>query len=126
MFKTRKFATLGAAGFITAALIFATASPALSRPPVEVVAKYPLTRHVPYGDLSLATKQGQHMLYRRVGVAVQDLCPMMAEDGGWYDFQDCRQFAWRGARPQINRAVEQAMSGSSLAMTSSITIGVGK
>ena len=126
MTTTREIATFGAAGFITMALVFVAASPALSRPPVEVVAKFPLTRHVPYGDLSLATKQDQHILYRRVGVAVQDLCPITAEDGGWYDSEACRKFAWRGARPQINRALDRAMSGSSLAMTSSITIAVAK
>jgi UrcA family protein len=126
MSNTRSWATIGAAGLITTVLIFTAAGPALGQPPIEVVAKSSLTRHVPYGDLGLATKQGQNTLYRRVSAAVQDLCPMTAEDGRWYDFQDCRQFAWRGARPQINQAVDRATSGSSLAMTSSITIAVAK
>ena len=126
MSKTRELATFGAAGVITIALIFAAAGPALGHPPIEVIAKSVLTRHVPYGDLSLGTKQGQHILYRRVGSAVQELCPTTANDGGWYDSEGCRNFAWRGARPQISRAVDRATSGSSLAMTSSITIAVAK
>ena len=126
MSTTRNIATFGAAGLITTALILAASSPAHGQPPVEVVGKAVPTRHVPYGDLSLATKQGQHLLYRRVGFAVQELCPIDAEDGRWYDFEHCRQFAWRGARPQMKRAVDSAMSGSSLTMISSITIAVAK
>jgi UrcA family protein len=124
MSKSQKAAFRGAAGLISAALLFA-AGPARSEPPVEIIAKPSLTRHVPYGDLSLATKSGQRMLYRRVGLAVGEVCPPTDDDGNWYDVQDCRNFAWRGARPQIRRAFDQALSGSSMAMTS-ITISVSK
>ena len=124
MFKSGKTAACGARGLIAAVLLFAT-GPVRSEPPVEVVAKPLLTRHVPYGDLQLASKAGQRVLYRRVGVAVREVCPLTAEDGNWYDIEDCRRFAWRGARPQMKRAFDRALSGSSLAM-SSITISASK
>ena len=125
MTNAANIALLGAGGFIVTALILA-ASPARSEPPVDVIAKSALTRHVPYGDLSLASEQGRRILYRRVASAVQEVCPPTEDDGSWYDVPDCQQFAWRGARPQMRRAFDLAKSGSSLAMSSSITISVAK
>jgi len=61
-----------------------------------------------------------------VSYAVKDVCPITADDGAWYDSEGCRKFAWRGARPQIQLAFDRAISGSSLAMTSTISISVGK
>ena len=125
MSELPKAAACGVTGSIAAALLL-VAGPARSEPPVEVIGKPALTRHVPYGDLSLATKSGQRNLYRRVGRAVVDLCPLVEEKEDWYDVQGCRDFAWRGARPQIRRAFDLALSGSSLAMTTSITISAAK
>lgn len=127
MSETRRIATFGAAGFVATALVLSAAGPAHSQPPVNVIGKaVGQVRHVPYGDLSLATKDGQGILLRRVGYAVQEVCPTTANDGAWYDSDGCRKFAWRGARPQIRRALDQAISGSSLTMTSSITVSVAK
>ena len=125
MFNRSNIAALGAATAIAAGLVLA-ATPALGEPPVEVIGNPTVTRHVPYGDLSLASADGRRMLYRRVGRAVNEVCPQVSEDGSWYDVQDCRQFAWHGARPQIKRAFDQALSGSTLAMSSSITMSVAK
>ena len=127
MSDARRIATFGAAAFVGTALALAAAAPAWSQPPVEVVGKSSAqVRHVPYGDLSLATKDGQRILYRRVSYAVKDVCPITADDGAWYDSEGCRKFAWRGARPQIQLAFDRAISGSSLAMTSTISISVKK
>jgi len=127
MSDARQIATFGAAALVATALALAAAAPAWSQPPVEVIGKpSSQVRHVPYGDLSLATKDGQRILYRRVGYAVRDVCPITAEDGAWYDSEGCRKFAWRGARPQMKLAFDRAISGSSLAMTSSITISTAK
>jgi UrcA family protein len=117
----RKMACWGAAGFIGTALLIVAASPAHSQPPVEVVAhKDALTRVVPYGDLSLASQTGRKILVRRVGLAVREVCPEYDVAGVLYDVQGCRKFAWKGARPQIDRAIDRAMSGSSLAMAITI------
>lgn len=127
MSEARRIAIFGSAAIVATGLALAAATPALSQPPVDVIAKpSSQVRHVPYGDLSLASREGQRTLFHRVGVAVNEVCPITADDGAWYDNEGCRKFAWRGARPQIRRALDQAMSGSSLAMTSSITVAVGK
>ena len=116
----RKMACWGAAGFIGAALLIVAATPAHSQPPVEVVAqKNAMTRIVHYGDLSLATQAGKRQLFRRVGYAVKEVCPE-ADGGVLYDIDGCKSFAWRGARPQIRRALDQALSGSTMAMTITI------
>jgi hypothetical protein len=61
------------------------------------------------------------MLYRRVGYAVDHVCPDRDADLGTYDVEGCKDFAWSGARPQIDRAIRDARSGASLAMTIEIT-----
>jgi len=116
----RKMACWGAAGFIGSALLIVAASPAHGQPPVEVVAQKAYTRIVPFGDLSLATKAGQKILFRRVGYAVREVCPDQDETGAYYNADHCKKFAWQGARPQINRAIDRAMSGSKMAMTITI------
>jgi len=117
----RKMACWGAAGFIGTALLIVASTPAHSQPPVEVIGqKSANTRIVHYGDLSLATQAGKRQLFRRVGYAVKEVCPE-ADGGVLYDLDGCKKFAWRGARPQIQSAFDRAMSGSSLAMTITIT-----
>jgi UrcA family protein len=117
----RKMACWGAAGFIGSALLIVAASPAHGQPPVEVVAQKDVpTRIVPFGDLSLATKAGQRILFRRVGYAVREVCPDEDLAGAYYDSEHCKKFAWQGARPQISRAIDRAMSGSTMAMTITI------
>jgi len=125
MTDVRSMACWGAAGFIGTALLIVAASPAHSQPPVDVIAqKGGMTRVVHYGDLSLATQKGRQTLVRRVGYAVGQVCP--SYDDGWvlYDVDGCKKFAWKGARPQIRRAFDRALSGSSMTMTS-LTITAG-
>lgn len=90
----------------------------MSQQPVTVVANEaePLKIEVPYGDLALSTIQGREALTHRVRQAVNDLCPIFDEEGRVYDAQDCRDFAWRGARPQIKEAINLAKFGSQVAM----------
>jgi len=120
MIDHRKIACLGAASFIGAVLVASVAVPAHGQSNgqrLTVVAERPdqLTAMVHYDDLSLATKNGRHMLSRRVGEAVNRVCPDSTFET--YDVGDCRNFAWNGARPQIKRAIDLAGSGHDLAMT---------
>jgi UrcA family protein len=125
MTDVRSMACWGAAGFIGTALLIVAASPAHSQPPVEVIAqKGGMTRVVHYGDLSLATQKGRQTLVRRVGYAVREVCPGYEESWVLYDVEGCKKFAWKGAQPQIRRAFDRALSGSSMSM-SSLTITAG-
>lgn len=121
----RKLACVGAASFLGALLLAAAIAPAHGQPanqrPVTITAPEPLTERVPYGDLSLAVKHDQRVLYRRVSVAVGNVCPLLDEQGFAYDWQDCRDFAWRGAKPQIEQAIDLARSGMKMAMTIEVT-----
>lgn len=81
----------------------------------EVVVKAPMesefpTRYVTYSDLNLAHPAGLKTLNGRVNSAVGEVC--RESTGGSTDFyleMGCRSFAWDGARPQIDRAVERAI-----------------
>lgn len=113
---------------VCAALAIGTATRALSQPPytrpLTIVAHRPeptLTRIVPYGDLSLATKEGKKVLMHRVGMAVTEVCPAVDENGEALDVFACENFAWDGARPQIHNAVQQALAGG-ITTTAAIAI----
>jgi UrcA family protein len=129
--NVRQVACLGAAGFVATALILAVAAPAHGQSyqkSVTVVAhkEAPTTQLVPYRDLALATKEGRRMLIRRVGLAVNNVCPTFDEDGYEYDVRGCVDFAWQGARPQIRRVIEAAKAGTPLAMSIEITSAAAK
>jgi UrcA family protein len=122
----RKMLCLGAASFIGTMMVGLAVMPAHGEPltkPVTVTAHKhaPMVERVAFGDLALATKDGRKMLYRRVGYAVDHVCPDRDADLGTYDVEGCKDFAWSGARPQIDRAIRDARSGASLAMTIEIT-----
>lgn len=124
--NVRQVAFLTAAGFIGTALVIAAASPAMGRTPIQepvtvIAKKEVMTERVPYGDLSLATREGRGELYHRVGLAVNRVCPSVDDLGFAIDPQGCQDFAWDGARPQMHRAIKAAKSGASLAMTITIT-----
>jgi UrcA family protein len=80
----------------------------------EVVVKAPMesefpTRYVTYSDLNLAHPAGLKTLNGRVNSAVREVCrESTAGSTDFYLEMGCRSFAWDGARPQINRAVERA------------------
>ena len=64
------------------------------------------TRRVSYRDLNLASMEGERILVRRVKVAVREVCPF--NSGSGRIDRECRDFAWNGAKPQIDRAVLRA------------------
>jgi UrcA family protein len=122
----RKVACVAAATFVGTLLIGAAINPAqaqtVSSHPVTVTANADApTRIVHYGDLSLATRQGQHVLLRRVSDAVSEVCPSFGPESDAYRLGNCKGVAWAGARPQIRRAIDRALSGESFAMSIEIT-----
>jgi UrcA family protein len=121
----RKLLGFGAAGFVGMMLAVVSAIPVYGQSPTQPVTvtahrAAPLTERVPFGDLSLATRDGQRTLYRRVRYAVNRVCPQGANL--WtYDVSGCRDFAWYGAKPQIDRAITAAAAGAPLAMAIEVT-----
>lgn len=119
----RQLACVGAAAFVGAMLVTATATMAKPVRPVVISKRIePMTRYVSYADLSLTTREGKNVLYKRVGYAVNDVCPVNERvddmDGtSTYDFGYCRDFAWSGAMPQIRNAIHAAKLGTPLVMT---------
>lgn len=129
MHMVAKIPSRAAVTFIAALLAGAATTPALAQPsqsPVTVLG-HPeaLTRIVPFGDLALATSAGQRSLVHRVSSAVREVCPDSAYAYAIYKFdydsQDCTNFAWAGARPQIRHAIDAAKSGQPFAMSIAIT-----
>lgn len=114
---SEKLTSLLAACAITA-LGLALAAPAVAAPsPVVVTATsedIPV-RYVSYRDLNLAQADGEKRLVRRVSSAVKSVC--IESSGGdpapraalnRLKMNDCRDYAWAGAQPQIERAVQRA------------------
>jgi UrcA family protein len=96
---------------LTGAGVVALASPAhgRSRPViVEAPSTNAISTRVSYADLNLASSQGEGILNRRVGSAVNMVCTETDPGAEMYAYQGCRRFAWNGARPQIARAVQRA------------------
>ena len=84
------------------------------------------TRRVSYADLNLASLQGEKTLNRRVGYAVSSVCEESAGRLEYLEGSKCRNFAWSGARPQIERAVQRArdiaLTGHSSIAAAAITL----
>ena len=118
--NARKTSSIGAARFIGILLI---ASSVLPIPVCAQSARHPVTvlghpedsntRIVPYGDLSLMTKQGRGQLIHRVTVAIDEVCPDPDIEGkvGAYDVRGCKDSAWIGAQRQIKNAFARAIAG---------------
>lgn len=120
--NAQQLVCVGAAAFVGSLLVTATVAVAKSptRPVIIEKRLDPMTRHVSFADLSLTTKEGQDVLYWRVGKAVNEVCPptLPNEDGAsTYERGYCRDFAWHGARPQIRKAIRSAKNGTPLIMT---------
>lgn len=76
---------------------------------LQVVRKLDLpTKRVSYRDLNLATFHGEQTLVSRVKVAVRQVCPMGFATRAHSGTIKCRNYAWDGAKPQIDRAVFRA------------------
>lgn len=80
---------------------------------------------VPYGDLNLAGLADRKTLYSRVGSAVRTVCNFDSV-GIASDYRACSADAWKGARPQIERAIAQgdrlAQGGGTSAVAGAITV----
>jgi UrcA family protein len=63
---------------------------------------------VSYADLNLASMKGQTTLNRRVDYAVDSVCAESTISVDYYDMHNCKNFAWSGAQPQIDRAIQRA------------------
>lgn len=81
-----------------------------------------LTRiqQVEFGDINLATDDGQDVLAHRVRLAVREVCTHDGEHR--LALLPCKRGAWSDARPQIASAIERARANPGLAMTGAITV----
>ena len=131
-FKT--LCTVAAVAF-TMGGIALSAAPASAKRPIIISAQLDPDQHrtrVGYADLNLASASGKQTLMRRVSGAVYQVCdqPLAGELGleSRSEVSSCRSFAWRGARPQVDLAVERAQqiarTGSSSIAAAAITISV--
>ena len=111
------------------AALVTVAAPALAQP--VVTGQRPifddegrLSRTVSFRDLDLATTAGQKTLIRRVAGAVRFVCRPAAD---FLEESSCQGYAWRGARPQIALALDQARNAPALAQAtlSAIRISAG-
>jgi len=125
--------TLGATAVMAAGSFSFASAPATAKDrPVVVTA--PLedpavpTRRVSFRDLNLTTNEGQKTLMRRVKNAVTIVCLESTYSSDLVAEHKCRRFAWKGALPQVDRAmqreIEIASTGSSSIATSAITIAI--
>lgn len=127
--SVRNLATLTAAGFVGVLLIAATAQPAYSQPDRDVVVQArpdpdALTTNVSFTISDIRSLAGQKTLIRRVRDATNEVCPT---DNSYFLEPErvlCRDNAWAGAKPQIDRAIRQAMSMADTGAAMSITIGI--
>lgn len=96
------------AGGVTIALLFGVGAAALAQD-ATVIGERPsddvITERVPYGDLNLASKAGEKALHFRVRGAVRRVCDPQF---GTQPYMACRSYAWGGAKPQMERAIERA------------------
>jgi UrcA family protein len=113
-------------GVTASLLVGATTTQAQNRPVVVYgEPQQANTERVPYGDLDLAVSADRKALYSRVGSAVRYVCNFDAI-GIATDYRTCAGLAWKGARPQINAALERsdelAASGQTSVAAGAITI----
>jgi UrcA family protein len=103
------------------------ASGSASAKDVTVVSSSPedsLSERVSYADLDLASTAGVKVLASRVRLAVRHVCAPVAERTTYVQFNDCRSFAWGGARPQMDRAIERATQLASTGTTSIAPVAI--
>jgi UrcA family protein len=109
---SEKFTSLLAACAVTF-VVFAATTPAVAqtRPIVVTGIESDIpVRYVSYRDLNLVQAADERTLVKRVRFAATDVCTdsvsNLATPG--YEFIACKSLAWRGAQPQIERAVLRA------------------
>jgi UrcA family protein len=119
-----------ASPFVAAALALAltmgAGGPALAKD-VTVVSSPPedtLSERVSYADLDLASAAGVKGLTSRVRAAVRHVCAPVDQRITYVQFNECRSFAWGGARPQMDRAIERATQLASTGTTSIAPVAI--
>lgn len=72
----------------------------------------PVKRVVSIKDLDLTTKAGADEMERRVGEAVNGICalPKHPSNEDTETSMKCTDFAWAGARPQMEKMLQKARS----------------
>ena len=104
---------------LAAAGLLALTMPATAQEP-EIVVKgkvnvpegtEPVSQVVSFADLDLATREGQEELEKRVEAAIKKICWSHPKPARWQvkDSEECDAFAWDGARPQMQQAIDEAM-----------------
>jgi UrcA family protein len=74
----------------------------------RVISEDQLTRSVSYADLDLASPNGVKRLTTRVRSAVGYVCAPHLDRVRASGYGECRSYAWKGARPQMDLAVQRA------------------
>lgn len=104
--------TVAFASMLAASLPLAAPSALAQGSPVVVYAQPSdvRTERVPYSDLNLTDKAGQRTLVHRVSGAVKNVCLFQPGIAGFADrgYSRCADYAWKGARPQMTRAIARA------------------
>ena len=126
--NVRNLACVTAAGFVGVLLVSAAAQPAYSQASRDVVVQAQtnpdvLTATVNFSIKDIRSLAGQQALIRRVRQATYEVCPEYAAEFTG-DSIYCRRFAWAGAKPQIDRAIERATTMADTGAPMSITIGI--
>ena len=80
-----------------------------------------LTARVPYGDLNLASSDGQKALDRRVFAATRKVCVYERGSAAGLGERACRRDAYERAQPQIAAAIERARN-SALALAAKVEV----
>ena len=109
---SEKLTSLLAACAITFVVFAATAPAAAQSRPIIVTGTdndVPV-RYVSYRDLNLAMTGDEQILVKRVRSATADVCVESVSNltTRGFGYMTCRSHAWRGAAPQIDRAVLRA------------------
>lgn len=73
----------------------------------------PVKKTVSIADLDLRTEAGASEMEKRVGAAVDSICTAPPRAALWElnDAKKCSEFAWAGARPQMDAALKKARGG---------------
>jgi UrcA family protein len=90
----------------------------------EILSGDQLSRTVSYADLDLASADGVKRLTYRVRGAVNQVCaPHYARDT-FVEYHDCRSYAWSGAKPQMDMAVQRAQQIASTGVSSIAPVAI--
>ena len=111
MLASKRFATHAVSTAAAVALTVVVSVPVASKEVTvrhRVLAEDQLTEVVSYADLDLASADGVKRLTSRVGGAVRHVCSPLDGRDTIGSYGSCKSYAWNGARPQMDLAIERA------------------